>query len=396
MVRIGSVVLASVLALAGQALVAPAPAPASPVPASASAGLLDVVVTLRPGTDPAAAARSLVTARGGKVTALFSSALDGFAATLTDALLATLRTDARVRSVEPERTFRASATQTPTPSWGLDRIDQRALSLNSAYGFTRMGAGVDVYVVDTGIYTRHADFAGRAVAGWDYVDHDNTPQDCNGHGTHVAGTAGAGRYGVAKRVRLIAVRVLGCDGAGDTSTLVSGLGWVVRHHRAGRPAVVNMSLGGPPSAALDAAVRSVLADGVSVVVAAGNDDADACGSSPGRVPGVLTVGASDRADARAGFSNYGSCVDLFAPGVGIASTWNDGRAKVLSGTSMAAPHVTGAVALYLQTYPSATPGAVHRAIVGGATPSRVSGTAPQCVLFLCSAGKPGGALLYVR
>lgn len=396
MVRIGSVVLASVLALAGQGVLAPAPAPASPAPVSASAGLLDVVVTLEPGTDPAAAARSLVTARGGKVTRLFSSALDGFAATLTDTLLATLRTDARVRAVELERTFRASATQTPTPSWGLDRIDQRALPLNRAYTFTRMGAGVDVYVVDTGILTRHADFAGRAVAGWDYVDNDNTPQDCNGHGTHVAGTAGAGRYGVAKRVRLIAVRVLGCDGAGETSTLVAGLGWVVRHHRAGRPAVVNMSLGGPVSAALDAAVRGVLADGVSVVVAAGNDDADACGSSPGRVPGVLTVGASDRSDARADFSNFGSCVDLFAPGVGIASTWNDGRAQVLSGTSMAAPHVAGAVALYLQTYPSATPGAVHRAIIGGATPGRVSGTAPQCVLFLCSAAKPGGSLLYVR
>lgn len=397
MMRIGSVVLASVLALAGQALVAPAPAPASP-PAvtAASAGLLDVVVTLRPGTDPATAARSLVTARGGKVTALFSDALDGFAATLTGTLLATLRGDARVRSVELEQTFRASATQTPTPSWGLDRIDQRALPLNRTYGFTRMGAGVDVYVVDTGIYTRHPDFAGRAVPGWDYVDNDNTPQDCNGHGTHVAGTAGAGRYGVAKRVRLIAVRVLGCDGAGDTSHLVSGLGWVVRHHRAGRPAVVNMSLGGPVSAALDAAVRSVLADGVSVVVAAGNDDADACSSSPGRVPGVLTIGASDRTDARADFSNYGSCVDLFAPGVGIASTWNDGRAKVLSGTSMAAPHVAGAVALYLQTYPAATPAAVHRAIVGGATPARVSGTAPQCLLLLCSAAKPGGALLYVR
>lgn len=399
MMRIGSVVLASVLALGGQALVAPAPAPASaasPAPAAAGAGLLDVVVTLRPGTDPAAAARSLVTARGGTVTRLFSAALDGFAATLSDTLLAALRGDARVRSVELERTYRASATQTPTPSWGLDRIDQRALPLNSAYTFTRMGLGVDVYVVDTGIFTRHADFAGRAVPGWDYVDRDSTPQDCNGHGTHVAGTAGAGRYGVAKRTRLIAVRVLGCDGAGPTSTVVSGLDWVVRHHRAGRPAVVNLSLGGPVSAALDTAVRNVLADGVSVVVAAGNDNADACASSPGRVPGVLTVGASDRADARASFSNTGTCVDLFAPGVGIASTWIDGRAKVLSGTSMAAPHVAGAVALLLQTYPSASPATIHSAIVGSATKGRVSGTAPQCVLFLCSAGTPGNGLLYVR
>ncbi|NHA01717.1 S8 family peptidase [Nocardioides sp. W3-2-3] len=259
-----------------------------------------------------------------------------------------------------------------------------------------MGLGVDVYVVDTGIYTRHPDFGGRAVPGWDYVDKDSTPQDCNGHGTHVAGTASAGRYGVAKRARLIAVRVLGCDGAGETSTVVAGLDWVTRHHRAGKPAVVNLSLGGPVSAALDTAVRNVLADGVSVVVAAGNDNADACASSPGRVPGVLTVGASDRNDARASFSNIGSCVDLFAPGVGIASTWNDGRAKVLSGTSMAAPHVAGAVALYLQSHPSASPATVHAAIVGSATPGRVSGTAPQCLLFLCSAGTPGNGLLYVR
>ncbi len=395
MKRIVGVVLASVLALGGQALVAPAPAPAS-APASAPAGLLDVVVTLRPGTDPAAVARSLVTARGGKVTALFSTALVGFAATLTDSVLAVLRGDARVRSVELERTYRASATQTPTPSWGLDRIDQRALPLNNAYTFTRMGLGVHVYVVDTGIFTRHADFAGRAVPGWDHVDRDSTPQDCNGHGTHVAGTAGAGRYGVAKRARLIAVRVLGCDGEGATSTVVAGLDWVARHHRPGQPAVVNLSLGGPVSAALDTAVRSVLADGVSVVVAAGNDDADACASSPGRVPGVLTVGASDRGDARASFSNRGACVDLFAPGVGIASTWIDGRARVLSGTSMAAPHVTGAAALLLQTSPSASPATVHSAILGSATKGRVSGTAPECLLFLCSPGTPGNGLLYVR
>lgn len=395
MKRIVGVVLASVLALGGQALVAPAPAPAS-TPASASAGLLDVVVTLRPGTDPAAVAHSLVTARGGTVTALFSTALVGFAATLTDSVLAVLRGDARVRSVELERTYRASATQTPTPSWGLDRIDQRALPLNNAYTFTRMGLGVHVYVVDTGIFTRHADFAGRAVPGWDHVDRDSTPQDCNGHGTHVAGTAGAGRYGVAKRARLIAVRVLGCDGEGATSTVVAGLDWVARHHRPGQPAVVNLSLGGPVSAALDTAVRSVLADGVSVVVAAGNDDADACASSPGRVPGVLTVGASDRGDARASFSNRGACVDLFAPGVGIASTWIDGRARVLSGTSMAAPHVTGAAALLLQTSPSASPATVHAAILGSATKGRVSGTAPECLLFLCSPGTPGNGLLYVR
>lgn len=395
MMRIGSVVLASVLALGVQAVAAPAPAPARAPATAAPAGLLDVVVTLQPGTDPAAAARSLVTSRGGQVTALFSSAVDGFAATLTDSLLTLLRGDARVRSVELEKTYRTTATQTPTPSWGLDRIDQRSLPLNRAYTYARTGSRVNVYVVDTGLQTGHPDFGGRAVSGTDTVDRDRTAQDCNGHGTHVAGTAGGSRYGVAKRVRLIGVRVLDCAGSGETSQVVAGLDWVVRHHRAGQPAVVNMSLSGPVSAAMDTAVRNVIADGVSVVVAAGNDNVDACKTSPARVPGVLTVAASDRTDARATFSNWGTCVDLFAPGVEITSDWKGSTTRTISGTSMATPHVVGAAALYLDAHPSASPATVHSAIVGATSKGKVTGAERQCLLLLCSAGTPNSGLLYV-
>lgn len=395
MMRIGSVVLAGVLALGVPAVATPAPAPAQEAAAAAPAGLLDVVVTLQPGTDPATAARSLVTNRGGRVTALFSSAVDGFAATLTSSLLDLLRGDARVRSVELEKTFRATATQTPTPSWGLDRIDQRSLPLNRAYSYLRTGARAHVYVVDTGIQLTHPDFGGRAINGIDTIDGDRTAQDCNGHGTHVAGTAGGARYGVAKRVRLIGVRVLDCAGSGETSQVVAGLDWVVRHHRAGQPAIVNMSLSGPVSAALDTAVRRVIADGVSVVVAAGNANADACKSSPARVPGVLTVAASDRADARAGFSNWGTCVDLFAPGVDITSAWRGSTTRTISGTSMATPHVVGAAALYLDAYPGASPASVHSAIVGTSTKGKVTGTEKTCLLLFCSAGTPNNGLLFV-
>lgn len=402
MSRIPRYIAAGALTLTGLVAISTPAADAGPAPASApasaparAAGLLDVIVTLKPTADARTTADSLVTQRGGQVNHVYQNVLNGFAASLTDSLLSVLRGDTRIQSIELDRKVRATDTQTPTGSWGQDRVDQRNLPLDNSFTYNGSGAGVDVYVVDTGILTTHPDFGGRAVHGTDTVDNDSNATDCNGHGTHVSGTIGGTTYGLAKQARLIGVRVLDCGGSGSTSAVIAGLDWVAANHQSGKPAVANMSLGGGASTALDNAVKKVIADGVTMALAAGNEDADACNSSPARVPNALTVAASDRNDAKASFSNRGTCVDLFAPGVDITSAWLNNGTNTISGTSMASPHVAGAAALYLQAHPSASPSAVNAAIVSSATQGKVTKTEKTCLLFLlCKPATPANHLLF--
>jgi subtilisin family serine protease len=334
----------------------------------------------------------------------YSHALLGYSAKLTAAQLARVRQDPAVAYVQPNQTYHATTTERDAP-WGLDRVDQRGAKLNSRYYYTNTGKGVTAYIVDTGIRGSHLDFTrdttgstvpSRVTGGVDEIGDGHGTSDCAGHGTHVAGVVGGTIFGVAKEVTLVPVRVLDCNGEseeqGSSDTVLAGVDWIVANHTGG-PAVANMSLanGGGTDPALEAAVQQMIADGVTTVIAAGNGDADgngvsACGVSPGRVTAAITVGASTTADKRATFSNYGSCVDLYAPGVGIESDWNtaDDEVVVADGTSMATPHVAGAVALYLQRHPTASPATVQSAIVKAATAgvvTNVSSKWPHGLLF---------------
>jgi subtilisin family serine protease len=321
--------------------------PALPSPPKDVAG--QYIVTVKPGVDPDAVANE-TKGRGHTVEHVYHSAARGFASELSTAEVARLQSDPRVERVEADQEVHALDTQSPAPSWGLDRVDERVIDGTSAYTYPNTASNVTAYIIDTGIYAANGDFGTRVAAGHNFAGgaDDTNTTDCNGHGTHVAGTIGGTTYGLAKGIALVPVRVLNCNGSGSWSDVVAGLDWVASNHSTGK-AVANLSLGGGYSQSVNDAVARVVQDGVVVAVAAGNDNGDACASSPASTPTALTVGATDAADNRASFSNYGSCVDLFAPGVNIKSDWSGSATatNTISGTSMATPHVAGVAALYL-------------------------------------------------
>lgn len=342
-----------------------------------------------PATETAIVMRGL----GGQLHYTYSNALKGFAATLPDAALQGIRNNPNVDYIEQDQTVALKQVQSPEnqATWGVDRIDQVDRPLNSQYYFNYTGAGVNAFIIDTGIRPDHVEFTGRLLTGYNVVADTNGTSDCNGHGTHVAGTVGGTTWGVAKGVSLIPVRVLDCSGSGTWSGVIAGIDWVAGNTL--RPAVANMSLGGGVSTSVNAAVAGAVSKGVTMVVAAGNSNADACNYSPAGEPSAITVGATDSTDARASYSNYGSCVDIFGPGSNITSAWNTSATatNTISGTSMATPHITGVAALTLAANPTASPAAVASFLITNATANRLSsiGTgSPNRLVYSLAAGTP--------
>jgi subtilisin family serine protease len=326
------------------------------------------IVTLRERTNPAAVAREYKL----QPDFVYTHALTGFAGRISEAARQGLLRDSRVLRVEPDGIATIVTTQS-NATWGLDRVDQRALPLNTTYNYTNTGAGVTAYIIDTGLRFSHGEFGGRASTGFDAID-GGSADDCHGHGTHVAGTVGGTTYGIAKGVTLIGVRVLNCSGSGTWSQVIAGINWVTGNHAAGAPAVANLSLGGGANSSVDAAVAGMISDGVATAIAAGNSRRNACQFSPARVGAAMTIGATTRTDGRASFSNYGNCVDWFAPGVSITSAWYNSNTatNTISGTSMASPHTAGVAALYLEDNASASPAAVRTALFNNTTKNVVT------------------------
>ncbi|MFJ3703388.1 MULTISPECIES: S8 family peptidase [Streptomyces] len=370
--------ITAVAAAAGITLLATPFAGAAPAPATGTVYGADAatavsgsyIVMLGQKADKAGLAKEY----GGTLQRNYKSAINGFSASgLSETEAKRLAADPAVSKVVQNKKFHIDATQDNPPSWGLDRIDQAETAGDGAYTYPDAAGGdVTAYVIDTGVRVTHKDFEGRATSGFDAVDNDDDADDGNGHGTHVAGTIAGAAHGVAKKAKIVAVRVLDDAGSGTTEQVVAGIDWVTANHEG--PSVANMSLGGSADPALDAAVQKAVASGVTFAVAAGNESSDAGEGSPSRVPEAITVASSTEDDEQSSFSNFGSVVDIYAPGSDITSAWNDSddATNTISGTSMATPHVVGAAAVYLGGHPDATPEEVATALTEGATPDAIS------------------------
>jgi subtilisin family serine protease len=376
--------LAALAACADQSAGPVAAAGEAPVLTSANAVEGQYIVVLNEGANP----RSVAAIAGVSPRHVYTTAVNGFSASLNAGQLRAIQNNPNVAYVEQDGFVQASLVTQTGATWGLDRIDQTSLPLSTTFSYTSTGAGVRAYIVDTGMRLTHTQFTGRVTSGFDAID-GGSADDCNGHGTHVGGTVGGTTVGVAKGVNLVAVRVLDCAGSGTNAGVIAGVDWVAANHV--KPAVANMSLGGGASTALDAAVNNAINAGVTFVVAAGNGNQGgkaqpACNYSPARVPNAITVSATDNTDRKASYANYGTCVDIFAPGNSILSAWytGDTAGATISGTSMASPHVAGVAAQYLALNPTASPAAVTSALNAAATLNKVTNAgsgSPNRLLF---------------